>query len=155
MITEWWPPQISFYATGCQDTLDECSNLEPKDCYNKYYTTTCCKTCKALVQNPSVETCLYGDKGFGCSDLVPEVCHLSTQFCCQTCASYLSPRDSAKIPNTGSVFSSTPAFTNLIWAFVLIYNWNMIDVFLIFLSRFLYRPRRQRKFEIHQRLGRA
>ena len=67
----------------------ECSSLEPRDCYNKYYATTCCKTCKGLVQNPSGAACLYGDKGVGCSELLPEVCHLSSRFCCHTCAAYL------------------------------------------------------------------
>ena len=88
--------------TGCQDTVDECSSLKARDCYNGYYATTCCKSCQALVQNPSDETCLYGDKGIGCSEMETSVCHLSTQFCCQTCAAYLP---SASITDTSSVTS--------------------------------------------------
>ena len=77
--------------TGCQDTIDECSRLEPKDCYSKYYATTCCRTCRVLIENPWDANCLYGDKGVLCSYLVPEVCHITTRYCCQTCADHPTP----------------------------------------------------------------
>ena len=77
--------------TGCQDTIDECSRLEPRDCYSKYYATTCCRTCRVLIENPWDSNCLYGDKGVLCSYLVPEVCHITTRYCCQTCAAHPTP----------------------------------------------------------------
>ena len=79
-------------ATGCQDIIQKCRDLKPRDCYYSYYATACCKTCSALVKNSSNINCLYGDKGTDCSVLAPEVCHLSTHFCCQTCARYLSQK---------------------------------------------------------------
>lgn len=74
----------------CEDSIGKCTNLEPRDCYYKYYAKACCKTCQALIQNPSDARCLYGDKGTNCSGLVPEICHLSTRYCCQTCAAHFS-----------------------------------------------------------------
>ena len=78
----------NFVPTDCEDSIDECSSLEPRDCYYDYYATSCCKTCCFLVQNPSDENCLYGDVGTGCPNLVPEICGLSPRYCCESCAAY-------------------------------------------------------------------
>ena len=96
-----------FFSTGCEDVIDECQNLEPRDCYYEYYAKACCKTCRALVQNPSDDNCLYGDKGTGCSDMVPEICHLSTRFCCQTCAALKSLKTQSDTTTDNSATSVT------------------------------------------------
>ena len=69
----------------------------------RYY-ATCCKTWSTLIQNSSDATCLYGDKGVGCSDTVPEVCHLNTRFSCETYAAYPSPSSTSNAPKSPESF---------------------------------------------------
>ena len=88
--------------TDCEDVIGECPNLQPRDCYYEYYARACCKTCRALVQNPSDANCLYGDRGTACLDLAPEICYLSTRFCCQTCAAYLSSTNTTDSSSSSS-----------------------------------------------------
>ena len=112
IINLFWDA-VLFWQTGCQDIIQKCRDIKPRDCYYGYYATACCKTCSALVQNSSNINCLYGDKGTDCSVLVPEVCHLSTHFCCQTCARYLSPKKTI-----ASGTSAIPPALLLIYHFV-------------------------------------
>ena len=125
--------------------VDECLSLKPMDCYNGYYATTCCKTCSALVQNPSDATCLYGDKGVGCSDMVPAVCHLSTKFCCQTCAAYLSSSniiDTSSVTSLKSVVfsnnSNTASMASFHFLYILLTNKTSLLTHTFFFIRFVY-----------------
>jgi len=78
---------------GCEygDRSQQCTDIQPLDCYNERNSQVCCQRCQAFrLQRPSAEhTCRYGDWTPRCQELIQRshLCYLpdNQRMCCDTC----------------------------------------------------------------------